>query len=308
MENCGIYKIENLINHQVYIGQSVCISVRWRKHRQNAYNSNSKSYDYPLYEEIREYGLENFDFSILELCEPDELNEKEKFYVALYDSYENGYNQTRGGGGGMPFYSKVTPELLNEIIDLLKNSDKTQNEIAELCDLHYTLISMINTGAEYKNPELSYPIRINKNPPKYCIDCGIEITQESTRCVKCAHKLLEVVDRPSKEELEQILLNANGNFTAVGRDFGVKDNTIRKWCKAYELPYSTSAYKTKKTRPKRTSPELAPVAKLNVNTEEVLEIYLCIADAERANGNSGHIGDVCKGKRKTCKGFKWKYL
>ena len=307
MENCGIYKIENLVNHQVYIGQSVCISVRWRKHRRNAYNPNSKSYDYPLYEEIREYGLENFDFSVLELCEPDELNEKEKFYVALYDSYENGYNQTRGGSG-MPAYSKITPELLNEVIELLKNSDKTQNEIAELCDLHYTTISMINTGAEHRNSSISYPIRANKNPPKYCLDCGAEICQESIRCVKCAHKLLQVVDRPSKEELKQILLSANGNFTAVGRDFGVNDNTIRKWCKTYNLPYLTSNYKVKNIKPARTSPELAPVAKLDVNTGEILETYLCIADAERANGNTGHIGDVCKGRRNTCKGFKWKYL
>ena len=50
------------------------------------------------------------------------------------------------------------------------------------------------------------------------------------------------------------------------------------------------------------------VAKLDPKTEEILEVYSSAAEAERYNGNTKHISDVCNGKRKTCKGFKWKYI
>ena len=50
------------------------------------------------------------------------------------------------------------------------------------------------------------------------------------------------------------------------------------------------------------------VAKLDPITEEILEIYSTVTEAERANNISKHIGAVCQGKRKTAGGFKWKYI
>ena len=41
---------------------------------------------------------------------------------------------------------------------------------------------------------------------------------------------------------------------------------------------------------------------------EIIKIFPSVAEAERATGNSKHIGSVCKGKRNTAKGFKWKYV
>lgn len=51
-----------------------------------------------------------------------------------------------------------------------------------------------------------------------------------------------------------------------------------------------------------------PVAKIDPKTHEIIETYPCIEQAEQANGNSRHIAEVCKGKRRTCKGYEWKYL
>ena len=50
------------------------------------------------------------------------------------------------------------------------------------------------------------------------------------------------------------------------------------------------------------------VAQIDPETNEVLKVFPSIAEAERATGNSRHISAVCKGKRKTAKGFKWKYI
>ena len=50
-----IYKITNLINEKIYIGQSVNFKERIRLHRETAFNKNTHSYDYPLYRSIRKH-------------------------------------------------------------------------------------------------------------------------------------------------------------------------------------------------------------------------------------------------------------
>lgn len=50
------------------------------------------------------------------------------------------------------------------------------------------------------------------------------------------------------------------------------------------------------------------VAKIDPITDEILKIYPSIREAEKDNGDTRHIAEVCKGKRKTCKGYKWKYI
>ena len=54
---------------------------------------------------------------------------------------------------------------------------------------------------------------------------------------------------------------------------------------------------------------LKPIAKLDKNTGEILEVFSSIAEAELKYPNTNkHIPSVCKGKRKSCGGFGWKYL
>ena len=50
------------------------------------------------------------------------------------------------------------------------------------------------------------------------------------------------------------------------------------------------------------------VAKIDLITNEILEVYASVGEAEKVNGQTRHIGDVCNGKRKSCKGFGWKFL
>lgn len=95
---CGIYKIENSINKKVYIGQSLDIKKRWREHKSAAFNVNSKDYNMVIYKAIRKYGLENFQFSILEECSREDLNARECYWIEYYNSYKKGYNASKGGG------------------------------------------------------------------------------------------------------------------------------------------------------------------------------------------------------------------
>lgn len=94
----GIYCITNLINNKKYVGLSSNILRRWGEHKRIPFNESSKEYNYPLYRAIRKYGLENFNFEILERNLDDkQLKEREAYWINYYDSVHNGYNITEGG-------------------------------------------------------------------------------------------------------------------------------------------------------------------------------------------------------------------
>lgn len=60
----GIYKITNLVNGKMYIGQAVDIEERWIRHKRDWKIDKTKV----LYKAIRKYGIENFSFEIIEEC------------------------------------------------------------------------------------------------------------------------------------------------------------------------------------------------------------------------------------------------
>lgn len=98
--SCGIYMIENKINHHKYIGLSKNIERRWKEHINKSKHSLKKDdMDKALYKAIRKYGEENFIFTILEECEEKELKEREKFWIEYHNTYKNrkDYNETPGG-------------------------------------------------------------------------------------------------------------------------------------------------------------------------------------------------------------------
>ena len=94
----GIYKITNLVNGKMYIGQAVDIEERWIRHKRDWKIDKTKV----LYKAIRKYGIENFSFEIIEECSEKELSNLEIYYIwyyhtYLYDEKCNGYNMTIGG-------------------------------------------------------------------------------------------------------------------------------------------------------------------------------------------------------------------
>lgn len=90
----GIYKITSLVDGRCYIGQAVDIKERFRDHMKAGLGIDVPQNKF--YEIMQQQGLENFTFELLEECQKDELNEKEKFYIELYKSYDYGLNSTRG--------------------------------------------------------------------------------------------------------------------------------------------------------------------------------------------------------------------
>lgn len=91
----GIYKVENIVNGKIYIGQSKDIEKRWLDHKYKRGRSL-------LVKDIMKYGSDAFVYSVVEECEEDRLDELEIHYIRHYNCLSpNGYNYLKGGKGGV---------------------------------------------------------------------------------------------------------------------------------------------------------------------------------------------------------------
>lgn len=230
----GIYKITNLINKKVYIGQSTNIERRWNEHRKRI--DDPKMKHYPLYRAFKKYGIDNFSFEVVEKCNTKELNELEKFYIQQYNCVVPlGYNCTLGGETSVPI--TLTQEKAEEIKQLLMTTSISQAKIGELYGVSQNAISDINTGYCWVSDDIQYPIRkyAQRKKEYYCIDCGKIISQGALRCIDCDKKNRSKQSRkPSREILKDLIRSTP--FTTIGANFGVSDNAVRKWCDFYNLP------------------------------------------------------------------------
>lgn len=122
----GIYKIENVINGHCYIGQSNNIIRRLNEHKW-ALRNNRHENDY-LQKAWNKYGEQNFSIEIIEECTLEKLSEREILYIEKYDSFINGYNNTKGGEGN----SQLTIEKVKPVCDLFNTGKYSPAEIGEI--------------------------------------------------------------------------------------------------------------------------------------------------------------------------------
>lgn len=117
--NGFIYKVTNKVNGKVYIGQTIqSIKDRWYRHCGKSGLSKAEMNTH-FKRAILKYGKESFNIEILEEVDSSKLDEREKYYIKLYDSYNSGYNSTMGGQNGGYRHFKLT-ECYDEIIKLYK--------------------------------------------------------------------------------------------------------------------------------------------------------------------------------------------
>lgn len=93
---CGIYKITNIESQQCYIGQSLNCQDRWKAHCKCGCGIDASATN-KLYNAMQKDGIWNFTFELLEACPREQLNEKEIYWINMYQSDKVGYNSTKGG-------------------------------------------------------------------------------------------------------------------------------------------------------------------------------------------------------------------
>lgn len=117
----GVYLVRNVLTDEKYIGASSDVEMRWKQHRLRYADVRCKEYHKTLYVAMRYYGLNNFEFSILEECDKDVLDEHEMFWIAHFNTFLSGYNDTPGGigckliniGDGHPKHKLCETDIIN---------------------------------------------------------------------------------------------------------------------------------------------------------------------------------------------------
>lgn len=151
------------LGEYVYIGQTINIDQRRKKHEQyDPFNQNVKEYYYPLSRGIRKYGIEMYEFHILEeVPSQDILDEREIYWINYYNTYNDPkkYNLTPGGSPKNYKKGKFEDAIIDMAYDLIKNTNKPFNEISSITGISVVMLSEINTGKRRKRDNEVYPLR-----------------------------------------------------------------------------------------------------------------------------------------------------
>lgn len=90
-EFCGIYRITNLKTNEAYIGKSTNIKTRWQNHCKTAIGLDGMART-KIHSAMKEYGIDNFSFEVLEKCTKEIYSEREKYWINFYETNVYGYN------------------------------------------------------------------------------------------------------------------------------------------------------------------------------------------------------------------------
>ena len=196
-----IYIIRNTLNSKVYIGQTrTSIKQRWAEHLRH-----SKHGIYPINKAMKKYGVDKFYIETLEICPVEKLDEREIFYIALYESYNKskGYNVSLGGR--TPKFERKELSV-SELVNLYVNEQLPLERIAEMYGVTRYIISteLLNAGIKLRDRHVS-----------------------ATRFSKL-----------KKEDLEKAL--KQGSLRKGAKYLNVPYPTFRKACRYYGIEYNSS--------------------------------------------------------------------
>ena len=145
---CGIYLIENKTNNKKYVGSSIEINVRIMKHKYSLRrNYHANNY---LQNSYNKYGEDNFEFSVLTLCDETELIDKENYYINKFNSNDLtvGYNLATVNEFRRNNYNEEV-KIKNSKYNLKVNNNFTRFKCENLETLEVTFFDDLVTAANY---------------------------------------------------------------------------------------------------------------------------------------------------------------
>ena len=118
----------------------------------------------------------------------------------------------------------------------LSNGKNWYERLQELASIHNIVFQPKENDEIKKNTKENDKIKKNDEVEEHCQECGCVITKysKSKLCQTCCKKLQRKVERPSREELKELIRNTP--FVKIAEQFGVSDKAICKWCIGENLP------------------------------------------------------------------------
>ena len=273
-----IYRIYNDVNNKSYIGLTTkTVETRWKKHL-----ANSSFVQYHLYDAMRLYGVEHFFIETLEKVDDTKLAEREQYWIEQYDSFHNGYNETCGGEGNQ-LYSKI---------EFYQLWDKGYS-ISKIAELMGCVRSTVYTALlDYEN---------------YSVEESLRRRTESNQRRVCQFDLSgSLLNTFNSVREAEIAVGITGNGT-IGQCCARKQG--HKTAKGYLWLWEEDKDKINElVKSLDNGHREQKVAQLDKDGN-VIAIFNSAKEAAQSFGRpkDSHIGDCCKGRRKTCFGYRWRY-
>ena len=123
----GIYKITNLVNNKVYIGQADNIYKRIEKHK-NALIGNYHVNKH-LQNSWNKYGADNFCFEILEECDSKNLTEREQYWINYYGGIESSVTYNLREASNCGTFNLETKKRISKALMEHSVSTETRNKL-----------------------------------------------------------------------------------------------------------------------------------------------------------------------------------
>lgn len=144
MKETGIYLIRCKANNLHYIGQSSDIKNRWRQHKHVLIHQSkrlekgeglSRRANKRLVRSWKKYGQSTFDFEILEICQVENLTEREDFWIKEYKRRFKTQVANSAGPADNPMRGrKHRPETIEKIASALRGKPKPESQKKKIGD------------------------------------------------------------------------------------------------------------------------------------------------------------------------------
>jgi group I intron endonuclease len=200
-----IYKISNLVNDKIYIGQTIeTLDKRWKRH---TWKSTIKRNVMAITNAIIKYGVENFIIEEIDNAENiDELNMKEEYYIKYYDCISpKGYNIKHGGDN-----KKLSEETKLKISISNKGKKRTEETIKKLSDSHKGWTPSEETKQKWRDAFGG------KRPSNNTINAAIEAHQKEYTLLNPDGEIITFINM-AKFCRENNLLNSKLCLVASGK-------------------------------------------------------------------------------------------
>ena len=106
-----------------------------------------------LYDDFAAYGIENFSFQILELCDEEQLDEREIYYIEKYNAYEDGLNSNMGN---QPIYDEEGKKLRRKMYEQKYKKQTKEKNIRIVLDFDWSPYLNKNLFSEDKKTYVIY--------------------------------------------------------------------------------------------------------------------------------------------------------
>ena len=188
-----VYAITNTLNSKIYIGQTKSPKNRKGRHWFEGKKPNSKNH---LYRAMNQYGLDNFQFEIIEECSIDEVDDREKHWISYHDScdHKKGYNKESGGNLGKTrvltaedkrrIYSKERAQKISQSLTGRKLSEEHKLATSKGVSRYYKTHEIKRTEESKRKMSAAQKIIGAKKTAKYAVDPSCPDAQ-SKKCFHC---------------------------------------------------------------------------------------------------------------------------